>query len=281
MPASKITHRLYRTMGLFLTAKTLFVRQICAKCENFLTTEGAKQAQSYQSCSLYSLRLLCVFLRLKFWLRLRCVTKFRKIATYCLLATSFVLFLTACGENSAAPSGVPAAEDGDRLFKETGLTVQNEFLHFFDIYGGIESLGQPISGEMADGGWRVQYFEKGRLEFHPENEPEYRVTVGWLGDLLNRRRPPIPPDSIPPANANARRYYEKTGHTLNGDFLRYFDSHGGSVRFGLPISEPFLLEGRLAQDFQSARFFWTPEADPPVIPEKIGRVYFERIEERE
>ena len=55
--------------------------------------------------------------------------------------------------------------------------------------------------------------------------------------------------------ANSLFYVEESGHTVGGDFLRYFDTHGGKVRFGWPISEPFLLEGRLTQDFQSARFF--------------------------
>jgi hypothetical protein len=101
--------------------------------------------------------------------------------------------------------------------------------------------------------------------------------VGWLGDILNRRRPPIPSASIPAGGQTNYRYYPETGHTLSGDFLNYFDTHGGSVRFGLPISEPFLLDGQLTQDFQSARFFWRPEADPPVILEQIGRLHLEII----
>ena len=39
------------------------------------------------------------------------------------------------------------------------------------------------------------------------------------------------------------------------------------MRFGLPISEPFLLDWRLTQDLQSARFFWTPDAASPVTLE--------------
>lgn len=124
-------------------------------------------------------------------------------------------------------------------------------------------------------GWTVQYFEKGRLELHPENEPAYRITVGWLGDLLQRRRPPLLASLIPRVDDPHRRYFSATGHTLSGDFLVYFDTHGGSVRFGLPISEPFLIKGRLTQDFQSARFFWTPENHPPVTLEEIGRVHLE------
>jgi hypothetical protein len=164
-----------------------------------------------------------------------------------------------------------------RYFQETGYTVQGEFLYFFEIYGGADSLGYPLTGDIRVDGWKVQYFEKGRLEYHPENEPAYRITVGWLGDLLNRRQPPIPAANIPRADKLDYRYYAQTGHIISGDFLRYFDTHGGSVRFGLPISEPFLLEGQLTQDFQSARFFWTPRAKEPVALEEIGRIHLEKI----
>jgi hypothetical protein len=161
-------------------------------------------------------------------------------------------------------------EGSERPIPETEFTVSGDFLHFYNIYGGESSLGVPISEEMVEAGWRVQYFEYGRLEYHPENEADYRVTVGWLGDLLNRRRPPLPPSAIPADTDSGHRYYPKTGHTLSGDFMTYFDSNGGSVRFGLPISEPFLIEGQITQDFQSARFIWTPQATSPVQLETIG-----------
>ncbi len=182
-----------------------------------------------------------------------------------------ILILTAC--QSQPISSADEAES--HYFVETGHTVRGDFWRFFNGYGGVESLGYPLTEEMVVDGWTVQYFEKGRLERHPENEPAYQITVGWMGDLLQRRRPPLSAELIPPAGDSNWRYFPKSGHTISGDFLRYFDTHGGMVRFGLPISEPFLEAGRLTQDFQSARFFWTPENDSPVTLEEIGRVYWE------
>jgi len=184
-----------------------------------------------------------------------------------------LLFPAACQSQSSPPLTPSPTET--HYFPETGQTVQGDFLRFFDMYGGVESFGLPLTEEIVVDGWRVQYFSKARLEYHPENEPAYRVTAGWLGELLRRRQPPIPTGHIPLGNDPHRRYYPETGHTLSGDFLNYFDSHGGKVRFGFPISEPFLWEGRVAQDFQSARFFWTPETNPPVTLEDIGRVHLE------
>ena len=189
------------------------------------------------------------------------------------LLMPIILVLTSCSSQQTPTPPISEL----RHFVETGHTVQGNFLHFFDAYGGVKSLGHPITEEIIVDGWRVQYFEKGRLEYHPENDPAYRITAGWLGDLLHRRSPPIPSSYIPPENDPYRRYFAETGHTLSGDFLDYFDTHGGSVRFGWPISEPFLLDGRLAQDFQSARFFWTPDTSPPVTLEDIGRIHLQAI----
>lgn len=190
---------------------------------------------------------------------------------YWLRVSIVLIILTACaGPRTPSPDIIQT-----RTFAETGQTIRGDFLRFFDRYGGVERLGYPLTKELVVEGWRVQYFEKGRLEYHPENEPTYRVTIGWLGDLLQRRRPPISTETIPRADNPNDRYFPQTGHTVSGDFLRYFDTHGGTVQFGLPISEPFLLEGRLTQDFQSIRLFWNPELDPSVTLEAIGRVHLE------
>ncbi len=182
--------------------------------------------------------------------------------------------LMVVGCRNQPPSPSPEAPAPKEI---NGYTVQGDFLYVRERYEDGAGLGLPLTEEMIVDGWRVQYFEKGRLEYHPENEAAYRVTVGWLGDLLHRRRPPIPPGAQPRADDTNRRYYPQTGHTLSGDFLAYFDAHGGSVRFGLPISEPFLWAGRLTQDFQSARFFWEPGQVPPVRLEDTGRVHLERL----
>jgi len=188
-----------------------------------------------------------------------------------LVVLMFGLIISSCGRQT------PVASPGEQehYFAQTGHTVQGDFWQFFERYGGVESLGYPLTEEITVEGWTVQYFEKGRLERHPENEPAYRITVAWLGDLLHRRRPPIPPVLFPAANDLDRRYFPQTGHSVSGEFLRHFDAHGGKVRFGLPISEPFLWQGRLTQDFQSARFFWTPGQETPVTLEEIGRLHFE------
>ncbi len=180
--------------------------------------------------------------------------------------------LVAC-----TPTAPALQHESDRLyFKQTGHAVTGDFAVFFTRYGGLDSFGYPLTEPFDADGWTVQYFEKGRLEYHPENEPAYRVTAGWLGERLRRQRPPVSPAKIPTNSAVTHRYFLETGHTLAGDFLRYFEVNGGTIRFGYPISEPFLLNGQITQDFQSARFFWNPQKNPPIILEDIGRFHFQQ-----
>lgn len=52
---------------------------------------------------------------------------------------------------------------------ENGIDVCYSFLRFFDEHGGIEQFGLPISEVEFHQNRLVQYFERARLEWHPEN----------------------------------------------------------------------------------------------------------------
>src|SRR5690606_40578661 len=75
------------------------------------------------------------------------------------------------------------AEDGIRDFHVTG--VQTCAL---PIYGAVHVFGFPISEEFEEGGYNVQYFERARMEWHPENAgTPYVVLLGHLGRSEERR----------------------------------------------------------------------------------------------
>lgn len=145
------------------------------------------------------------------------------------------------------------ASDDALYFPWTGHIVRGSFLAYFQAHGGVENFGYPITEEFPWHGLVVQYFEKVRMEYHPENPPRYRVQLGLLGEKLGRREPPIPSSQVPLAFDRSRRYYPQTGHMLARPFLAYYDAHGGLDRFGYPLSEPYRLQGTLVQDFQRAR----------------------------
>ncbi|MCC6626077.1 MAG: hypothetical protein IT340_01620 [Chloroflexi bacterium] len=88
------------------------------------------------------------------------------------------------------PPRLPPVDSGGdrRYFRETGHTLAAGFGDFWDEHDGLRLLGFPITEEMSEGGRTVQYFERGRLEFHPEAPDNQRVAIGLLGrDVLIAR----------------------------------------------------------------------------------------------
>ncbi|GAB4424575.1 MAG: hypothetical protein OHK0015_03560 [Chloroflexi bacterium OHK40] len=158
-----------------------------------------------------------------------------------------------------------------RAFAETGHTVRDPFLRAWERGGGLAVLGLPLGPERVERGAdgrdrRVQWFERNRLELHPENAPPNDVLSGLLGvEALARRGVDwrsLPTVSGPPAQGC--RYFPETGHSLCPPFRAFWERNGGLSVFGYPISEPAqeLVEGgRLltVQYFERSRFEEHPE----------------------
>jgi glucose/arabinose dehydrogenase len=73
-------------------------------------------------------------------------------------------------------------------FKETGHHLGAEFRAYWERNGGIPVFGYPLSEAFqepnpTDGkNYLVQYFERNRLEYHPENKgTQFEVLLGLLG----------------------------------------------------------------------------------------------------
>lgn len=161
------------------------------------------------------------------------------------------------GGSAFQPIEPPA--DGRLYFVETRHSLGGAFQRYWESSGGLALFGFPISEEfqelnLSDGiVYTVQYFERNRFEFHPEQrDPRYQVQLGLLGSLLTADR--IFPASPPLPTTRDRVYFAETNHTLSGDFLRYWEANGGLAIFGFPISEPFTERGRLVQYFERNRF---------------------------
>ncbi len=84
-----------------------------------------------------------------------------------------------------------------RYFKETGHSLSSGFKKYWDDNNGLNTFGFPISEELTESGLDVQYFERGRLEYHPELPEGKRITLGRLGEELLEARGWIKP---PPAD---------------------------------------------------------------------------------
>ncbi len=89
---------------------------------------------------------------------------------------------------------VPGTKDR-YYFQETGHTLGGTFKKYWDANGGLPIYGFPITEEFtetnpSDGKvYTVQYFERNRFEYHPENAGgKYEVLLGLLGNQLMKQK---------------------------------------------------------------------------------------------
>ena len=67
-------------------------------------------------------------------------------------------------------------------FNETGHSLGGAFLSFWKANGGVRVLGFPITEPIQEGGLTVQYFERARMEYHPEKAKQgFVVELSLLG----------------------------------------------------------------------------------------------------
>jgi len=59
------------------------------------------------------------------------------------------------------------------------------------------------------------------------------------------------------------RYFSETDHTVRGQFLQFFNDHGGLDILGPPVSEETMEDGVRVQYFQNTRLEWHPENPRP------------------
>ncbi|HEY8600151.1 MAG TPA: hypothetical protein VIL85_17070 [Thermomicrobiales bacterium] len=180
----------------------------------------------------------------------------------------------------SAHGGVSAAEEA--CFSETDQCVAEPFLTYWRTRGGLAIHGYPISApfreRLADGKeYVVQYFERSRFEFHPENAAPYDVLLGQFGRTFYLTDPSLPTANIAAPLPDAT-YFRETGHNVGGRFLAYWQANGGLAQFGYPLSEELreiLEDGReyTVQYFERARFERHPTNPPPydVLLGQFGR----------
>lgn len=158
-------------------------------------------------------------------------------------------------------------------FAPSGFHISDRsgFLTFWRTNGGLLVFGYPLSGEIVEDGRIVQYFERARFEYHPENlGKDGQVMLSLLGNELYGARG-FPDGQMQPG----RIFFPETGNTLGGKFLQFWEKRGGLKIFGFPISEPFeetsQIDGqvRIVQYFERAKFEF--------FPEELGGFYQQQV----
>jgi hypothetical protein len=181
------------------------------------------------------------------------------------------------------PHDPPAVPSPENLFvPETQQFVSSGFKAFWQQHGGPRVLGYPLTSEFAEideeSGEEiiVQYFERVKMEYHPNAEPDNRVRLARLGVEF---RPGRDTEPISPfESTDTRRYFPQTGHSLGHGFKQYWEENGGLALFGFPITEEFVENGRVVQYFERARFEYNPDtdADARVTLGLLGREALQR-----
>jgi hypothetical protein len=166
--------------------------------------------------------------------------------------------------------------------REAGHNIHGAFLDFYASRDGIVNFGAPLTEAFREGNYIVQYFERARIEFHPENPNPYRVQLGLLvfndfagGNVMDL---PLKAAAIPPLNNPSFRYFPDTGFAMSFAIKDYFESYGGVDIFGYPISLLRYENGNFVQYFQRQRLEWNPNkaSADKVQPGAVGQIVLER-----
>lgn len=177
------------------------------------------------------------------------------------------------------------AQADQRCFTETGFCITGRIRAFWEQNGGLSVFGFPITpqqSEAIEGQTRqVQWFQRNRLELHPDQAPPYDVLLGRLGaDTLEQQGRNW--YAFPTSEAQAGcRFFAETRHNVCGAILTRWRANGleldgisgtseaeSLALFGLPLSDALvetLSDGRqyTVQWFERARFELHPEQPSP------------------
>jgi hypothetical protein len=191
----------------------------------------------------------------------------------------------------------PAAQAQEvRYFPQTDHSVGGRFLEYWQQSGGLDVFGYPLTDERTEEGNMVQYFERTRFEYAPDNAAPYDVLLGRLGaSTLAQQGVDWREMPTAPGPAAGCLWFDQTDHNVCNQlqnqgigFLNYWRSNGlefdgqpghshqeSLALFGLPITEPYdyEVEGKTVQVqwFERARFEWHPD-NPPGARVLLGRL---------
>jgi hypothetical protein len=196
-----------------------------------------------------------------------------------LLALALPVLLAMAGRGNAQ------GQASQRCFTETGFCIEGRIREFWERNGGLPIFGFPTGPqheELIEGiPFQVQWFERNRLELHPDNPRPYAVLLGRLGaERLSQQHRDWQtyPKSEPHSGC---RFFPETDHNVCGAILARWRANGlefdgtpgmseaeNLALFGFPLSDPqieMVSDGRqyVVQWFERARFELHPENAPP------------------
>ncbi len=190
-----------------------------------------------------------------------------------LLLTILMLLTVALGMSASVN-----AQSSDSVYvSETGHWIWGEFLRAYNsVSDPLFYYGYPITDDFTDPvtRTRVQYFQKARFDLVDTVEGP-QIQMAPLGRLLHESGAPLA--DIPNDGPTCRPF--NSGYSVCYAFLQFYDAFDGPNRFGLPISEVEVVDGRYVQYFDYVRMEWWPEkpAGERVLLTDLGKIYFDKV----
>lgn len=172
--------------------------------------------------------------------------------------TALILTILTSLVHPAQPASAQIVDGGCLFFEQTRQRICGDFLEYWQMNGGLPVFGFPITSattrSTADGKFMTQYFQRDRLEYHPEIGP-HTILAGRLGAEMHGIQPAAP------QKTDACHYFVETGHNSCDPYLDYWELNGGLERFGYPIGEPYFdrARGLTVQYFERRRMEWHPD----------------------
>ncbi|NJP06644.1 MAG: hypothetical protein HC837_13945 [Chloroflexaceae bacterium] len=174
------------------------------------------------------------------------------------------------------------AQDDQRCFAETGFCIYGRIRAFWEQNNGLRVFGLPITNQtkqVIEGrGLQVQWFERNRLELHPDQEAPYDVLLGRLGaDYIDAEELAFEPGEP----REGCQFFAQSGFSVCGEILTAWRRYGLNLDkrtevtereslalFGLPLSNEYratLSNGQAyeIQWFERARFEYHPDQESP------------------
>ncbi len=169
----------------------------------------------------------------------------KRIILLLLLLLPLVVLACADAEGTSNPL-LPVVYEIDPLFRE-----------FYDLLGGQDVLGPPISPIFPAGSAMYQYTVASLMVYDPQEAASQRFHLAALGLDMGVAEP-----VVARPNESNLRYVD--GHTIYDLFVPLYDLLGGARYVGPPITEVHYNPefGRYEQYFENLGMYWL-ENDPP------------------
>lgn len=160
------------------------------------------------------------------------------------------------------PGEQPIDSQECSYFPQTRFNVCGWFLGYWQRNGGLERFGYPITPvfeEQIEGRrYAVQYFERRRMEYHPENSFPNDVLLGLLGREVYRQEQAGVPECARNINPALLDVYTR-------------------VNLGRPLGCPTLAPGNdvpaSTQQFERGQMLWYGQASGPPMLTLSPRIF--------